>query len=109
MKIVRHQKYKNQEKKLKKRYENREIYEKIINHIKQCDTINELENNCISKMYGYEALKDDLSGYHSFNLCKNRGRIRLIFTVNREQNEIKLIYISTEHYEDFKKVKKDFL
>ena len=60
-------------------------------------------------MYGYEALKDDLSGYHSFNLCKNRGRIRLIFTVNREANEIKLIYISTEHYDDFKKVKKDFL
>lgn len=47
-------------------------------------------------MYGYEALKGDLNGYYSFNLCKNRGKIRLIFTVNRKENEINLLYISTE-------------
>ncbi len=108
MKITKHEKYKNQEKKLKRHHENKEIYGKIINLIKQCDTINDLENNCFSKIYGYEALKDDLYGYYSFNLCKNRGRIRLILTVDKKENEIKLIYISMDHYEDFKKVKKDY-
>ncbi len=108
MKILKDEGYKNQEKKLKKFPKEQEIYERIINHIKQCNTITDLENHSFSRMYGYEALKGDLNGYYSFNLCKNRGKIRLIFTVNRKENEINLLYISTDHYEDFKKVKKNF-
>lgn len=103
MKINRADSFSNQEKKLKKYQREKDIYDKVINHIKQCNTIDELEKHPISKMYGYEALKGDLNKYSSFNLCKNRGRIRLIITLDKEKNEINLLYISTDHYEDFKK------
>ena len=72
MKINRADSFSNQEKKLKKYQREKDIYDKVINHIKQCNTIDELEKHPISKMYGYEALKGDLNKYSSFNLCKNR-------------------------------------
>ena len=61
MKIQRDANYKTQEKKLKKFPKEQETYEKIINHIKQCNTITDLENHSFSGMYGYEALRGDLS------------------------------------------------
>ncbi|MBQ7104508.1 MAG: hypothetical protein IJN90_01480 [Bacilli bacterium] len=95
--------YKREEKKLKKHIEEQKMYEKILGHIKNCDNYEELKSNPLSKTYGYEALKEDLSGYHRFNLCKNGGKIRLIFTINEESNTVYLTYISLEHYVDFKK------
>lgn len=103
VKTNREHSFNSQEKKLKKYQKEKDIYDKVINHIRQCNTIVELEKHPISKMYGYEVLRGDLSGYSSFNLCKNRGRIRLIITLDNENEEVCLLYISTDHYEDFKK------
>lgn len=94
--------FKAQEKKLKKYPEAHFMYEKIINHIKQTGCVEALEKSPISKMYGFEALKYDMSGYYSFNLNKNRGKIRLIFLIDREKNIVEFVFISLEHYEDFK-------
>lgn len=94
--------YKRSEKNIKKHYNEQNTLNKIKNHIKICNSFTDLKNNPISKIYGYESLKHDLSGYYSFNLCKNGGKIRLIFSVNESKNEIILEYISVNHYTDFK-------
>lgn len=90
------------EKNIKKHYLEREMLEKIKNHIKQSKNFFELMTNPISKMYGYEALKYELNEYYSFNLCKNGGKIRLIFSVEAHINQVCLEFISLNHYEDFK-------
>ena len=77
--------FKRQEKKLKNRHKELIEFEKVIRHIRNCKTF------------------QDLTGYYSFNLCKNSGKIRLIFSINEELNIIRLVFISTNHYEDFKK------
>jgi len=56
-------KFNNEEKKLKRHHEEQRMLEKILVHIKQCNSYNELINNPISKMYGFEPLKYDLIGY----------------------------------------------
>lgn len=94
--------YKNSEKNIKRKYKEQEMLLKIKNHIKQCTNVQELISSPISIMYGYEDLKYELSGYSSFNLCKNGGKVRLIFTADKELQEIILEYVSVEHYEDFK-------
>ena len=94
--------YKKSEKNIKKHYDELETLNKIKNHIKLCNNFTELKNNPISIIYKYEALKYELNGYHSFNLCKNGGTIRLIFSVNEEENKVFLEYVSTNHYRDFK-------
>lgn len=49
-----------------------------------------------------------MTGFCSFNLCKNGGTIRLIFTVNKDKNLVIIKYISMDHYKDFKrKIKED--
>ena len=57
-------------------------------------------------MYGFEILRYDMSGYYSFNLCKNGGMIRLICRIEKEKNLVILEYITMNHYEDFKRMKK---
>lgn len=94
--------YKKSEKNIKKNYDELETLDKIKNHMKMCNNFAELKNNPISRMYKYEALKYELNGYYSFNLCKNGGKIRLIFSVTEEENKVTLEYISTNHYSDFK-------
>ncbi len=103
MKIIREDSFKNQEKKLKKHIQEWENYQKILTHIKLCQSSEELLNSVVSKMYGIEKLKYQLNEYYSFNLCKNKGTIRLIFQMIREENEVYLVFISLEHYEDFKR------
>lgn len=102
MKVVRDN-FKKQEKRLKKYPCEQEIYEKIIRHIKQVKSYDELERHVISKLYGFEALKYELSGYYSFNLNKNSGKIRLIVSIDKENGIVEFVYISLEHYEDFKR------
>ena len=46
---------------------------------------------------------ETLKGYYSFNLCKKGGVIRLIFTIDEYNNIVNLIFISMNHYEDFKR------
>ena len=93
-------KYKNSVKSIKNRHSEKKTLNLIINHIKQCDDFQELIRNPISLMFGYESLKYELNGYHSFNLNKNGGKIRLLFSV--QGNHVILEYVSIEHYEDFK-------
>lgn len=94
-------KYKNSLKNIKKRHKESDTLEMVLNHIRQCMDFNELKTSAISQMYEYEALKYELNGYHSFNLNKKGGKIRLIFSTDNNQT-ITLEYISVEHYEDFK-------
>lgn len=102
MKIVYGELYKNSKKNIKKHYSEQDTLDMIINHIKQCINFDELKNNPISIMYGYEQLKYELNNYYSFNLCKKGGKIRLIFSVDESLNQISLEFISIDHYIDFK-------
>lgn len=102
--------FKKEEKKLKKHYNEQQMLEKILVHLKQCSSYEDILYNPISRMYGFESLKHGMSGYYSFNLCKNGGVIRLICSINKEEKIVQLVYISMDHYEDFKKkIKKDKL
>lgn len=94
--------YKNSEKNIKKHYKEKDTLDMIKNHIKQCLNFFELKNNPISIMFGFEQLKYELKKYYSFNLCKNGGTIRLIFSIDESLNLIYLEYISIDHYNDFK-------
>ena len=98
--------FKNEEKKLKRHYKEKEMLEKIILLIKESSSYDELVINPFSKMYGFEILRYDMSGYYSFNLCKNGGMIRLICRIEKEKNLVILEYITMNHYEDFKRMKK---
>lgn len=97
-------KFENQEKKLKRYKKERETYDKIINLIKMSRTFDELQSSPISKMYGFEALKHECSGFYSFNLSKKGGVIRLIVSEGKEKTILNLEYISMDHYNDFKRI-----
>ena len=95
--------FKNEEKKLKKHYAEKANLDKIINHMKMCNSSQELHESEISRMYGFEQLKHEFSGYYSFNLCKIGGVIRLLFILNNKNNSVELKFISMNHYEDFRR------
>lgn len=80
--------FNREEKKLAKHYEEQRMLEKILLHIKQSLSYDDLSLNPISKMYGFEALKCDMSGFYSFNLCKNGGMIRLICKIDKKKNMV---------------------
>ncbi len=94
--------YRSSEKNIKRRFKEQDTLNKIKNHIKQSSNFIELKSNPISIMYGFEQLKYELNDYYSFNLCKNGGKIRLIFSIDISLNQVSLEYISVEHYADFK-------
>ena len=95
--------YKNSLKKIKKNYEAKGKLNAVISHIETVDDYEKLKNHEVSSLYGFEELKDDLSGYCRFSIDKNgkNGKLRLIFSCSNDS--IKLEYISNEHYEDFKR------
>lgn len=88
-------------KKLKNHHNELFNLEKIISIIKNSQSIIELKNNPLSKMYNLEQLKYELNKFHSFNLSKNGGTIRLIIRLVVDLNEVELLYISFDHYKDF--------
>lgn len=102
MQLERNKIFQRELKKLKKYDEENSVLEKILLHIKRMKNSAELKNHEISKLYNFEKLKQDFSGYYSFNLCKKRGVIRLICTIDDESNIVTLEYISMNHYQDFK-------
>ncbi len=106
--IERDESFKKEIKKLKKHIDEQNTFDKIHNLLKICESVIEIENNPIYKQYGFEYLKHELGGFASFNLCKNGGMIRLICIINKDNNTIRLVYISTNHYDDFKKVYKNY-
>ena len=93
--------YDNTFKKLKTHRNELANLEKIISLIKYSQNISELIDNPLSKMYKLEQLKYQLNPFHSYNLSKNGGTIRLIIKLVPELNEVELIYISFDHYKDF--------
>ena len=107
--IERDENFKKELKKLKKHNEEQQNFDKIHNLFKMSEFVTEIENNPIYRQYGFEYLKHELSGFASFNLCKNGGKIRLICKIDKDNNAIRLIYISLNHYEDFKKVVKHYI
>lgn len=96
--------YKKSVKNLKKYHKETKILEMVKNHLKQSYDLCELKKNPISYTYGFEALKYELNGFYSFNLCKSGGSIRLIVAFDEIENIAILEYISMNHYEDFKKI-----
>lgn len=101
--IINRDNFNNQEKKLKRYIPEKRTYDMIINHIKLCNSFEELQYSPIAAMYGFEALKYELSGYYSFRLSKKGGLIRLIVSKGKNYDELNLEYISMDHYEDFKR------
>lgn len=90
--------FKNERKKLKKHYEEDENLEKILILIRQSESV----KNPFFNIYGFERLKHVDGLFYSFNLSKNGGTIRLIVTYDEKNNIINLVYISMNHYDDFK-------
>ncbi len=95
--------FKNQEKKLRKNSKELENLEKVLIHIKQCESFDILKTSPISYLYGFEAKREDLAGFYGFNLEKNGGSIRLICSFDVDNNICRLEFISLNHYDDFKR------
>lgn len=95
--------YKNSSKKIRKNYEAIQKLNSVLSHIETVYNYNELKNHEVSRLYGFEELKDDLVGYCRFSIDKNgrNGKLRLIFSCSNDS--IQLEYISDKHYEDFKR------
>ena len=91
-----------EKKKLKKYYIETRQLENILLHLRNCKSYKELYCHPLSKMYGFEELKHEMTGYISFNLCKNGGVIRLICSFDKNNNIMKIEFISKKHYKDFK-------
>lgn len=100
--LLNRSRFKNETKKLKRKIKEQENLEKILILLKQSKDLISIQNNPFSFLYGFEKLKCDLKGYYSFNLEKNRGKIRLICSFDENNNIVFLEYISLNHYEDFK-------
>ena len=96
---------KREEKKLKRYQNEQKMLEKIIKYIKMCNNYNDLRNNPLSRIYGFEELKYNLNSYCSFRLEKG-GVIRLIIRIDEDENIVKIEFISMNHYEDFKRILK---
>lgn len=92
-------------KKLKKYHHELAHLEKIISLIKNSNNVYELESNPLAKMYHLERLKYQFNQFHSFNLSKSGGTIRLIVRFIYERNEVELVFISFDHYKDFSEEK----
>ena len=98
--------FKGEEKKLKRYPREQQTLEKVLTHIKQCQSYQELCQNPISWMYGFEYLKHRMNGYCSFHLSKNGGVIRLICSIDEVNNRVTLEFISMDHYQDFNRTKR---
>lgn len=88
-------------KKLSKYPKEKQVLLDILEFIRNSENIQSLKSNGLAKMYGFEQLKHNLHRYHSFNLCKNGGVIRLVVYLDIEKECIEILYISYNHYKDF--------
>jgi len=105
LKIITTDDYKKSLKKLSKKYHvEYERLTNILSYIKRVKNCHDLNNNPIANTYGFERLKHELNEYHSFKLSKGRGGvIRLIVAIDFDNNILTLVFISHNHYEDFKR------
>lgn len=88
-------------KKLNKYQKEKQILMNILDFIRNSGNIQSIKISGLSLMYGFEQLKHNLNRYHSFNLSKNGGVIRLIVYLDITRECVELLYISYDHYEDF--------
>lgn len=95
--------WKKQLKKIDRKKKEEEIYNKIVNRFELISKHEEVLEDFILKMYKFESLKYDMSGYYSINLNKNGGTIRLIIKIDKYNNKIIMEYITVDHYKDFKR------
>lgn len=102
MNIIYTKSYDQSKKKLKKYLIEMDNLNKIIDLLEQHSSFKELVNNTLTRMYHFERLKYEHNNYYSFNLAKSGGLIRLIIKPNECENNIELVYISYDHYNDFK-------
>ena len=101
MNIIYTKSFDNTYKYLKKHHKEKNILNDIKEHIEAVDTFKALINNPLAKMYGFEPLKHEKSGYYSFNLSKNGGVIRLIVQPSVDDTALIFAFISYDHYRDF--------
>lgn len=102
--IVRYsENYKKWLKQLKKKHKTRELdnLTEILDAIKESDTYQDLKLTPAAAIYKFEELRNDKTGFASFNLCKNGGVIRLIVRPQDNLIVLEVIFISTDHYRDF--------
>ncbi|NLL02166.1 MAG: hypothetical protein GX265_04015 [Mollicutes bacterium] len=62
--------FEKEEKQLKRYQPEKQRLEMILNHIRQCNTFEDLKHHTISTMYGFEQLKYDMNDCYSFRLSK---------------------------------------
>lgn len=96
--------YKSSVKAIKTNYESLDKLDTIKSFILANENVDKMKSNPLSHTYGYEELKDDLTGYCKYSLCKNSstGKVRLIFSVV-DNETIRFEYVSNDHYHDFKR------
>ena len=100
MRIIYTKDYEKKYKELKKYKKEKELLDKIITYLNKMDSFTMILNDPVSKIYSLERLKYNLNEFYSFRLSKI---FRLIIRPLENDIEIELVYISTNHYEDFNK------
>ena len=104
MKIFYSKSYDKCYKNLKKHSKERENLDKLLNDLQNVVDFDALVvNNYFKVHYNFERLKYQNSNFYSFNLSKSGGVIRLI--AQKLDNDIIMVYISFDHYNDFNKGK----
>ena len=88
-------------KKLNKYQKERQILVSILDFIRNSENIQSIKTSGLALMYEFEQLKHNFNKYHSFNLSKNGGVIRLIVYLNSACECVAILYISYDHYKDF--------
>lgn len=103
MKIRYSENFKKGLKQLKKKHKDQELKNLtiILDAIKESDTYQDLKLTPAAVIYKFEELKNDKTGFSSFNLCKNGGVYRLIVRPQENTLVLEIIFISTDHYHDF--------
>ncbi len=100
MRIIYAKSYDATYKNLKKYPKEKERLEEIIKHILYFDTFTDMINDPLTMIYNFERLEYELNEFYSFRLSKV---YRLIVRPRENDIEVELVYISTNHYNDFNK------
>lgn len=103
MNIVYSKNYDKGLKELNKKHKTDElnVLEEILDMIRNSDNYEELKSNPLAYIYDFEELRNDKSGFCSFNLSRTGGKIRLIVRPQSNTIVLEVVFISLEHYKDF--------
>lgn len=102
LKIIYTKSYISTYKKLKNHIKEKEKLDIILLYISSADDFNYIKNDSLAKVYNFERLKHNLNEFYSFRLSK---LFRLIVRPTNNGIEVELVYISSNHYDDFNKDK----